>query len=118
MDGDDLSKVPKEEDPFWEPPEDVLIGTASVFLQSLSYALDFDDKLSITDYKVCVKKKFYLGLHHFLLRCLYFYCPYVDAWLAIIPGGGGGGGGILEESFGRCLQHSCPNCSPSLDRNV
>lgn len=52
MDGEDLSKIPKEEDPFWEPPEDVLIGTASVFLQSLSYALDFDDKLSITDYKV------------------------------------------------------------------
>lgn len=51
MDGEDLSKIPKEEDPFWEPPEDVLIGTASVFLQSLSYALDFDDKLSITDYK-------------------------------------------------------------------
>lgn len=47
-----MSKIPKEEDPFWEPPEDVLIGTASVFLQSLSYALDFDDKLSITDYKV------------------------------------------------------------------
>ncbi|XP_068725304.1 kinesin-like protein KIF28 [Montipora capricornis] len=51
MDGEDLSKLPKEEDPFWEPPEDVLIGTASVFLQSLSYALDFDDKLAITDYK-------------------------------------------------------------------
>jgi len=51
MDGEDLSTIPKEEDPFWEPPEDVLIGTASVFLQSLSYALDFDDKLSITDYK-------------------------------------------------------------------
>lgn len=48
-----MSKIPKEEDPFWEPPEDVRIGTASVFLQSLSYELDFDDKLSITDYKVC-----------------------------------------------------------------
>lgn len=57
MDGEDLSKIPKEEDPFWEPPEDVLIGTASVFLQSLSYALDFDDKLSITDYKVSQSEK-------------------------------------------------------------
>lgn len=47
-----MGSLPKEEDPFWEPPEDVLIGTASVFLQSLSFALDFDDKLSITDYKV------------------------------------------------------------------
>jgi hypothetical protein len=44
-------KLPKEEDPFWEPTEDVLIGTSNVFLQSLSYALDFDDRLAITDYK-------------------------------------------------------------------
>eukprot|EP00111_Clytia_hemisphaerica_P009015 TCONS_00026419-protein len=51
MEGEDISKVPKEEDPFWEPPEDVLVGTANVFLQSLAYALDFNDKLSITDYK-------------------------------------------------------------------
>jgi len=51
VDGEDVSKIKKEEDPFWEPPEDVLIGTANVFLQSLSYALDFDDKLSVTDYK-------------------------------------------------------------------
>ena len=53
LDGDESVKnVPLEEDPFWEPPEDVLIGTANVFLQSLSYALDFDDKLMVTDYKV------------------------------------------------------------------
>ncbi|VDI33207.1 Hypothetical predicted protein, partial [Mytilus galloprovincialis] len=51
LDGEDVSKVPKEEDPFWEPTEDVLIGTANVFLQSLCYALDFDDKVLITDYK-------------------------------------------------------------------
>ncbi|XP_076469926.1 kinesin-like protein KIF28 isoform X2 [Babylonia areolata] len=51
LDGEDVFSCPREEDPFWEPTEDVLIGTASVFLQSLSYALDFDDKLAITDYK-------------------------------------------------------------------
>lgn len=52
LDGDEtVSKIPQDEDPFWEPPEDVLIGSANVFLQSLSYALDFDDKLTITDYK-------------------------------------------------------------------
>ena len=51
LDGEDISKMPKESDPFWEPTEDVLIGSANVFLQSLSYALDFDDKISITDYK-------------------------------------------------------------------
>lgn len=53
LDGDDdVLTLPKEEDPFWEPPEDVLIGTSNVFLQSLSYALDFDDKVVITDFKV------------------------------------------------------------------
>ncbi|XP_030831067.1 kinesin-like protein KIF28P isoform X3 [Strongylocentrotus purpuratus] len=52
LDGDDdVLTLPKEEDPFWEPPEDVLIGTSNVFLQSLSYALDFDDKVVITDFK-------------------------------------------------------------------
>ena len=51
LDGEDISKISKENDPFWEPTEDVLIGSANVFLQSLSYALDFDDKISITDYK-------------------------------------------------------------------
>lgn len=52
LDGDkSVLKIPKEEDPFWEPPEDVLIGTCNVFLQSLSYALDFDDRLIVTDFK-------------------------------------------------------------------
>ena len=52
LDGsNDVFKIPKEEDPFWEPTEDVLIGSANVFLQSLGYALDFDDQLTITDYK-------------------------------------------------------------------
>ena len=51
LDGEDISKVSKEKDPFWEPTEDVLIGSANVFLQSLSYALDFEDKITITDYK-------------------------------------------------------------------
>ncbi|XP_022096097.1 kinesin-like protein KIF28P isoform X3 [Acanthaster planci] len=52
IDGDeDVLKLPKEEDPFWEPPEDVLIGTANVFLQSLGYYLDFDDKVAVTDFK-------------------------------------------------------------------
>ncbi|XP_052816368.1 kinesin-like protein KIF28 isoform X3 [Mya arenaria] len=51
LDGDDLSKVTKEQDPFWEPTEDTLIGSANVFLQSLSYALDFEDKIMFTDYK-------------------------------------------------------------------
>ena len=53
VDGDDeYKKIKEEDDPFYDPPEDLMIGTANVFLQSLSYALDFDDKLTISDYKV------------------------------------------------------------------
>jgi len=52
LDGDhDISTIPKEEDPFWEPVEDALIGTANIFLQSLGYVLDFEDSLTITDLK-------------------------------------------------------------------
>ena len=52
LDGDDaVLSIAKNEDPFWEPSEDVLIGTANVFLQSLAYGLDFDDKLVVADYK-------------------------------------------------------------------
>jgi hypothetical protein len=36
---------------FWEPIGDTLIGTVNVFLQSLAYLLDFDDEISIVDYK-------------------------------------------------------------------
>jgi len=38
---------------FWEPVEDLLLGTANVFLQSLAYSLDFTDEICIVDYKVC-----------------------------------------------------------------
>jgi|SRR6218665_334117 len=52
LEGDiDIQQIPLEEDPFWEPVEDALIGTASIFLQSLSYVLDFEDHLTITNFK-------------------------------------------------------------------
>ena len=38
-------------DPFWDEPEDISIGSASAFLQSLSYGLDFEDKLMLTDHR-------------------------------------------------------------------
>lgn len=53
-DADDPDRVmgpPTKQDPFYEPVEDILIGTANAFLQSLSYAMDFQDTLSIVDYK-------------------------------------------------------------------
>ena len=55
IDGDDSYKdLEEDKDPFFDPPEDLMVGSANVFLQSLSYALDFEDKLVITDYKVWV----------------------------------------------------------------
>ena len=58
LDGDeDVEDISEEEDPFWEPTEDVLIGTGAIFLQSLAYALDFDDNITISDYKVRTLKE-------------------------------------------------------------
>ncbi|CAB3998979.1 kinesin KIF28P [Paramuricea clavata] len=63
LDGDaGVANIPHEEDPFWEPPEDTLVGTANVFLQSLAYALDFDDKLSVTDYKGSEQASLYVNV--------------------------------------------------------
>merc|ERR1712235_5874 len=52
LDEDDAwKKVAKDQDPFWDEPEDISIGSASAFLQSLSYGLDFEDKLMLTDHR-------------------------------------------------------------------
>ncbi|CAF4431541.1 unnamed protein product [Rotaria socialis] len=52
LDGkEDILYISKEDDPFWDPLEDVLIGTANVFLQSLMYCMDFADEISIFDHK-------------------------------------------------------------------
>jgi len=52
LDEDDAwKKVAKDQDPFWDEPEDIAIGSASAFLQSLSYGLDFEDKLMLTDHR-------------------------------------------------------------------
>ena len=44
--------IDKEFDPFWEPVEDVLIGTATYFLQPLAFRVDVDERTAIYDYKV------------------------------------------------------------------
>ena len=62
-------------DPFWEPPEPALVATASVFLQSLAYRLDFrDDTLVLSDYRGTFRSELlyslFLNSHfeHSLLR--------------------------------------------------
>lgn len=45
-------RLKKEDDPFWDQVEDLFIGLGNMFLQNLSYRMDFEDKCYITDYKV------------------------------------------------------------------
>lgn len=49
--GDDVSTVSQEQDPFWAAAGDILIGSVRVYLQSLCYMIEFEEKLAITDYK-------------------------------------------------------------------
>nr|KAG5687659.1 hypothetical protein BaRGS_027551 [Batillaria attramentaria] len=52
MEGDKDWDVPKEKDPFWEPPSsDVQIGSVHVYLQSLGYLVELQENLAITDFK-------------------------------------------------------------------
>ena len=58
LDGEDLVlRLKKEDDPFWEPVEDLFLGLGNFFLQKLSYRMDFEDKCYITDYKVKIESK-------------------------------------------------------------
>jgi len=44
--------VPKEEDAFWEDPDsEVLIGSVHVYIASLAYAVELEEKLQITDFR-------------------------------------------------------------------
>eukprot|EP00002_Diphylleia_rotans_P029124 TRINITY_DN5913_c0_g1_i5.p1 TRINITY_DN5913_c0_g1~~TRINITY_DN5913_c0_g1_i5.p1 ORF type:complete len:883 (-),score=215.53 TRINITY_DN5913_c0_g1_i5:75-2723(-) len=49
-DGENVN-IPNEQDPFWDPNEPVLIGSSTVYLQSLSYMIEFDENVDIKDYK-------------------------------------------------------------------
>eukprot|EP00276_Gloeochaete_wittrockiana_P018094 CAMPEP_0184337354 /NCGR_PEP_ID=MMETSP1089-20130417/5742_1 /TAXON_ID=38269 ORGANISM="Gloeochaete wittrockiana, Strain SAG46.84" /NCGR_SAMPLE_ID=MMETSP1089 /ASSEMBLY_ACC=CAM_ASM_000445 /LENGTH=1226 /DNA_ID=CAMNT_0026663017 /DNA_START=221 /DNA_END=3901 /DNA_ORIENTATION=- len=43
--------IPKDQDPFWDPPEDVVIGRAQIYLQAISYLFDVEETTPIVDYK-------------------------------------------------------------------
>ena len=52
LDGDGtVEEMPNDEDPFWDPPGEVLIGTSNAFLQALAYGIDFDEPIMVGDYK-------------------------------------------------------------------
>ncbi|GMS88701.1 hypothetical protein PENTCL1PPCAC_10876, partial [Pristionchus entomophagus] len=51
MDGEADWNLPKERDPFYEPPDsEVFIGSAVVFLQSLSFLIDSEEAFPIVDF--------------------------------------------------------------------
>jgi hypothetical protein len=52
LEGDEaILKLRAEQDPFWEPIEDLFIGISNFFIQSLCYCMDFEEKAFIIDYK-------------------------------------------------------------------
>lgn len=84
-------EVPKEKDPFWEPlDQEELVGVAHVFLQSLSYLIEVEETLPITDFKGNEKGEWRWG-----------------------GGGGGTGHHIVQESDS---PPSLPPRSPNLNR--
>lgn len=54
-----MLRLKKEDDPFWEPVEDLFVGLGNFFIQNLSYRMDFEDKCYISDYKVKDSRKKY-----------------------------------------------------------
>jgi hypothetical protein len=43
--------VEQTRDPYWDPPEDIFLGSVYIYLQSLAYHLDISENLSITNYQ-------------------------------------------------------------------
>ena len=42
----------QDQDPFWDPPEDLFLGSAYVYLQPLAYGLDIDEaKMPVSNYR-------------------------------------------------------------------
>eukprot|EP00038_Savillea_parva_P020125 m.30478 g.30478 ORF g.30478 m.30478 type:complete len:1046 (+) comp4713_c0_seq1:156-3293(+) len=52
----------KHRDPFWDPAEDVFLGSAYLYLQSLAYHIDVDENLDITNYQGQIEGKLHAGL--------------------------------------------------------
>lgn len=51
LDEEDVSKIKEADDPFWDSPEDVLVGSTSIYLKFLCFPMDFDYQAAIKDYK-------------------------------------------------------------------
>jgi len=50
IDGETI-ETDQHKDPFWDPPEDIFLGSVYLYLQSLSYQIDIEETLSVTNYE-------------------------------------------------------------------
>ena len=64
----------QENDPFWEDPNtEVLIGTVHAYLQSLSYLIELEETLRISDFKGNDQGKF---MRYFVKCWLAKFCEF------------------------------------------
>jgi len=61
VDGEAI-ETDQSKDPFWDPPEDLFLGSVYLYLQSLAYQLDIDDSLTVTNYQGQDEGKLHVGL--------------------------------------------------------
>ncbi|XP_069117737.1 kinesin-like protein KIF28P isoform X2 [Argopecten irradians] len=47
---DNSLKVDKDKDPFWDPVEDIFLGSCHILLQTLSYGLEIDEHFTLHNY--------------------------------------------------------------------
>ena len=50
IDGETI-ETDQHKDPFWDPPEDIFLGSVYLYLQSLSYQIDIEETLAVTNYE-------------------------------------------------------------------
>eukprot|EP00742_Colponemidia_sp_Colp-10_P006091 GILJ01006518.1.p1 GENE.GILJ01006518.1~~GILJ01006518.1.p1 ORF type:complete len:1181 (-),score=265.27 GILJ01006518.1:214-3756(-) len=50
-DAQSLNSLPKDQDPFWDPPESQLLGRAHVYLKPLSYMIDVTGEVAVVNYQ-------------------------------------------------------------------
>jgi len=61
VDGETIDRD-QSKDPFWDPPEDVFLGSVYLYLQSLAYQMEVDETMSITNYQGQDEGRLHVGL--------------------------------------------------------
>ena len=61
VDGETLDQD-QSKDPFWDPPEDIFLGSVYIYLQSLAYQFDIEETMSMVNYKGEDEGKLHVGL--------------------------------------------------------